>query len=81
MTNFANRYIALVNELASIDDPLIRGRQTTELLQTIKKMGPFVTDMRKRSIKELSDAGATFDEIGDMLGGLTKARISQISKE
>ncbi|MGW4810527.1 hypothetical protein ACWEPB_02630 [Kitasatospora cineracea] len=70
-----------VNAINTIPDPIAREKAARDLLDDLKLIHPTtIKAARRRAVEELK-GGRTLQEVGNLLGGLTRARVEQILKD
>ncbi len=70
----------VITELANIPDPVERQNAARTVLETLlPSLGADVKELRSRTVTELRQ-GRTLAQVGELLGGLSIARVDQILK-
>ncbi|MFJ2707865.1 hypothetical protein ACIO3R_32395 [Streptomyces sp. NPDC087428] len=68
---------ALTTELASISDPIAREAAARQILAALPDLSQDITAIRSDAVTTLKE-GRTFAQVGQLLGGLSTARVDQI---
>ncbi|MEW1892283.1 hypothetical protein [Streptomyces sp. NPDC085659] len=70
---------ALIAELTSISDPIAREAAARQVLAALPAVSQEVTAIRSNTVATLKE-GRTLAQVGELLGGLSIARVDQIIK-